>query len=80
VRIGSGNMVTRLMMPFEMLLSRLLYGEARKQSSSRRSAMSVAKAAKVIKKTTNNKVCRLCSEAEAVIGDSLPSFDDRIAV
>lgn len=78
--IGSGNTLSRLMMPFEMLLSRLLYGEARKQRSSRRSAISVAKAAKVIKKTTNNKVRLLCSEAEAVIGDSLPSFDDRIAL
>ena len=56
MRVGSGSMLVWLIIPSDMLLSKLLDGLERMQSSSRRSRISAVKAEKAIKRTTRNSV------------------------
>ena len=67
-----------LVIPVVTLLSRKLYVQERKPSSSRRSRMSAVKAEKAMKRITRNSVFLLWSEEDAVMNNSLPRFWRRI--
>ena len=68
-----------LVIPVVTLLSRKLYGQERKPSSSRRSRMSAVKAEKAMKRITKKSAFLLWSEEDAVMNNSLPRFYRRIS-